>query len=104
MKTLKISKRGGRIIFCLTALVAIAIIILHHNPNADIQDEFIKKVISCAVILVAGVCFVCFYDKVTSLPIELWQNRHLIWKLAKMISRKGMQVLILAWSGLWCNR
>lgn len=83
MKTLKISKRGGRIIFCLTALVAIAIIILHHNPNADIQDEFIKKVISCAVILVAGVCFVCFYDKVTSLPIELWQNRHLIWKLAK---------------------
>ncbi len=83
MKSKKVSKKGGILIFCLTALVMMTVIIVHHNPNADIQDEFVKKVISCLVILTASICFACFYDKVTSLPVELWQNRHLIWKLAK---------------------
>lgn len=83
MKTFKISKKGGITIFCLTALVMMTLIIVHHNPNADMSDELVKKVIACLVIAAAGICFVCFYDKVTSLPAELWQNRNLIWKLAR---------------------
>lgn len=83
MKTFKISKKGGITIFCLAALLMMIVIIVHHNPHADVQDELIKKVISCLVIAAASVCFACFYDKFTSLPVELWQNRHLIWKLAK---------------------
>lgn len=83
MKTSKISKKGGILIFCLAALTMMTLILLHHNPDADLNDEIIKKIISCLVILVAGIFFIRFYDKVTALPVELWQNRYLIWKLAK---------------------
>jgi teichoic acid transport system permease protein len=43
----------------------------------------IKKVIACVVIAATIVIFICFYDKITILPQELFQSRHLIWKLAK---------------------
>lgn len=35
--------------------------------------------------MIAASCgiFAAFYDKITVLPIELYQNRRLIWKLAK---------------------
>lgn len=83
MRNVKLSKRCGRILSSIVILGLMFVILLHHNPNADFKEECIKKVISCFVLLVSGGCFVYFYEKVTSLPIELWQNRHLIWKLAK---------------------
>lgn len=79
----KISKKGGILLFVLTALIMASIIVLHHNPQADIQEEITKKVISCCVILVSCIVFIGLYDKITVLPVELWQSRHLIWKLAK---------------------
>ena len=42
-----------------------------------------KKVLSCGVILVSCLIFAKEYDKFTTLPVELFQSRHLIWKLAK---------------------
>ncbi|MBO5336820.1 MAG: ABC transporter permease [Lachnospiraceae bacterium] len=59
------------------------IIVVHHNPGADPQEELAKKIISCGVIVASCLIFVKWYDKFTVLPVELYQNRHLIWKLAK---------------------
>lgn len=80
---MKISKKVGIAIFLLVALLMTLIIVLHHNPGADPQEEILKKVISCAVIAASCLIFVRWYDKFTQLPMELFQSRHLIWKLAK---------------------
>lgn len=80
---MKISKKGGITIFIVLALAMMAIIIVHNNPGADRQEELLKKIISCAVIIASCIVFTKWYDKFTVLPVELFQNRHLIWKLAK---------------------
>ena len=80
---MKISKKGGITIFLGIALVLAAVILVHSNPNADQQQELMKKAISTAVILASCVIFIKWYDKFTVLPVELWQSRHLIWKLAR---------------------
>ena len=79
----KVSKRVAIVLFCVAAAVMAAIIILHHNPEANQQEELLKKVVSCAVVAVSCVVFILLFEKVTTLPVELYQNRHLIWKLAK---------------------
>ena len=80
-----ISKKTGIGIALAVSFVLIAIIVLHQNrgPLADPQEELIKKIISCVVILAACGIFIKLYDKITQLPVELWQNRRLIWKLSK---------------------
>ncbi len=80
---MKISKKGGITIFLAAALTLAAVILVHNNPGADRQQELIKKGISVAVIAASSFIFIKWYDKFTVLPVELWQNRHLIWKLAK---------------------
>ncbi len=80
---MKISKKGGIGIFLSLALLLAVIILVHDNPGADPQQEFVKKVISTAVILASCLIFIKWYEKFTVLPVELWQSRHLIWKLAK---------------------
>lgn len=80
---MKISKKSGITIFIVLALAVMAIIIVHNNPGADRQEELLKKIISCAVIIASCIVFAKWYDKFTVLPVELFQNRHLIWKLAK---------------------
>ncbi|MBR1930495.1 MAG: ABC transporter permease [Lachnospiraceae bacterium] len=80
---MKISKKGGIAIFCGVALLVAVIIVVHTNPHADPQEELLKKILSCGVLAVASVAFAKWYDKFTGLPVELFQNRHLIWKLAK---------------------
>lgn len=82
---MKISKRSGITIFSLAGLMLALIIIFHNNvdPGVNLKMELIKKVISCAVILAACLGFAFGYDKFTTLPVELLQSRHLIWKLAK---------------------
>ncbi len=79
----KISKKVGISLFCLVAFVMAAIILVHHNPLADPQEELVKKIISCAVIAVSCVVFGCLYDKIVLLPAELYQSRRLVWKLAR---------------------
>ena len=78
-----ISKPVGRTIAILVALIGSLLLIFHHNPLADPQEELIKKIIACAIIAVALVVFLVLYDKLVILPQELYQNRRLIWKLAK---------------------
>lgn len=80
---MKVSKKAGITLFTVVAVIMAAIIIIHHNPRADQQEELIKKIVSCVVILASCIVFAKWYDKFTGLPVELWQNRHLIWKLAK---------------------
>lgn len=79
----RFSKKTVISVFCLLAMVMAGIILFHHNPAADQQEEHLKKAISCTVIAVSCILFAVLYDKVVSLPVELYQNRHLIWKLAK---------------------
>ncbi len=80
---MKITKKCGIALVLLLGAVVAAIILFHHNPVADPQEELIKKIVSCAVIAVSCLVFVKLYDKITVLPAELYQSRHLIWKLAK---------------------
>lgn len=44
--------------------------------------------IACVLIVAAVIAFVRLYDKITVLPVELYQNRRLIWKLAKSDFKK----------------
>ncbi|MDD6203062.1 MAG: ABC transporter permease [Lachnospiraceae bacterium] len=78
-----ISKPVGIAAFTVLMLIMAALIVLHHNPLADPQQELIKKIIACVIILAAILVFGFLYDKITVLPMELYQNRRLIWKLAK---------------------
>lgn len=80
---MRMTKRRGVTLFGILAAVVASIIIFHHNPAADPREELLKKTISCGIILAGFVIFVWKYDKITVLPVELFQNRHLIWKLAK---------------------
>jgi len=82
---MKISKKAGIALFSTAGAVLAAIIIAHQNlgPEADPRQELIKKILSCTVILMSCLVFAKWYDKFTTLPVELFQNRHLIWKLAK---------------------
>lgn len=80
---MKINKKGGIGLFLAAAFLLAAVILLHSNPDADPGQELLKKGISVAVILASCLIFIKWYDKFTVLPVELWQNRHLIWKLAK---------------------
>ena len=82
---MKISKKSGITIFSLLGLLMAVIIVVHQNPgpSADPQEELLKKLLSCAMMRVACLVFAKWYEKFTTLPVELYQSRHLIWKLAK---------------------
>ena len=78
-----LSKRTVKLLAAMIAVVAMIIIVVHHNPLAVQQEEIIKKVIACVLIVVGLAVFYRFYDRLVSLPVELWDSRKLIWKLAK---------------------
>ena len=78
-----VSKPVGIAIFTTIMVVMAVVILFYHNPLADPVQDLIKKIIACITIAVMIVVFICFYDKITLLPQELFQSRHLIWKLAK---------------------
>ena len=82
-KEKRFSKKIGITLFTVVMLLMAAVIVFYYNPLANQQDEMLKKVIACGVIGISIFSFGFFYDKITALPIELYQNRHLIWKLAK---------------------
>lgn len=83
MKKRVISKKGGIAIFTIAAAAVAAMVLIHHNPLADPADELMKKVLACVIIFASEIAFILLYDKITVLPVELYQNRRLIWKLAK---------------------
>ncbi len=59
-----------------------AVVVFHTNQDADPSQEKIKKIISVAVIIASAFFIVYKYDKIVTLPVEIWQNRRLIVKLA----------------------
>lgn len=73
------------VIAIVTAVIAALLlyIVLHHNPFANQNEEMIKKIISCVILIAIYSVFILKYDKIVILPVELLQNRQLIWKLAK---------------------
>ncbi len=82
---MKISKKGGITIFSLVGLLMAVVIMVHQNqgPGADPQEELLKKILACGMILGACIIFAFGYDKFTTLPVELYQSRFLIWKRAR---------------------
>lgn len=84
----KITKKTGIAIFTTLMVILAAVILLYHNPLADPTDELLKKSIACVLIAAAIAAFIVLYDKITVLPVELYQNRRLIWKLAKSDFKK----------------
>ena len=78
-----IPKPVGIAAFSVVMLIMATVIICYSNPLADPIQEMIKKIIACVIILIATIVFILLYDKITILPVELYQSRHLIWKLAK---------------------
>ncbi len=84
----QITKPVGIALFTVLMLIMAILIVLHHNPLADPTQELIKKVIACVIIFFTILVFTILYDKITILPVELYQNRRLIWKLAKNDFRK----------------
>lgn len=77
------NKTIGITLFTVAMLFMAAVILFYSNPLADPYEESLKKAIACGIILVSIIVFGLFYDKITILPKELFQSRHLIWKLAK---------------------
>ena len=82
-KKFKLSKFQGITLFTVVMLIMAAVIVFYRNPLANPAEETIKKVIACVLIVLSIFVFAKWYDKFTVLPVELFQSRHLIWKLAK---------------------
>ena len=82
-KKFKLSKFQGITLFTVVMLIMAAVIVFYRNPLANPAEETIKKVIACVLIVLSIFVFARWYDKFTVLPVELFQSRHLIWKLAK---------------------
>ena len=82
-KKFKLSKFQGITLFTVVMLIMAAVIVFYRKPLANPAEETIKKVIACVLIVLSIFVFARWYDKFTVLPVELFQSRHLIWKLAK---------------------
>ena len=82
-KNFTLTKKMGITLFTVAMLIIAAVIVFYRNPLADPKEEMVKKITSCVIILFGTVGVVKWYDKIAALPTELYQNRHLIWKLAK---------------------
>lgn len=83
MRQLHWKKSTWIALFTAFVLIMGTILVVHHNPFADPQEERIKKAAACGILAACELLFITLYDKITVLPVELWQNRRLIWKLAK---------------------
>lgn len=83
MSRFRMSKKANITVVSVIALAFLLVIVLHENQFANPQDELIKKCIAGTIIVVSMLLYIVLYDKITVLPAELYQNRKLIWKLAK---------------------
>lgn len=82
-KKFTLTKPIGIALFTVVMFIMAAVIVFYRNPLADPSEEMVKKIIACVIIFLSIPVFVKWYDKFTVLPVELYQSRHLIWKLAK---------------------
>ena len=65
------------------AIILAAALLLHNNVLEDPDTARLKKISGC-LLLGAGVfLFTLFQERVMALPVELYQNRRLIWRLSR---------------------
>ena len=76
-------KPAGVAIFWGLGLILAFVLVRHHNPLADQVTEQMKKVSGCVVITFTCIIFTIYYERILTIPAELFQSRKLIWKLAK---------------------
>ena len=84
-KRMKIRKPPKNIflgVFYVLAFVLALILVLHQNPYADQLSEIRKKISGCILLGALCILFTLWYDKLTVLPVELFQSRKLIKRLA----------------------
>lgn len=77
------TKKIGIALFTVAMLIIAAVIVFYNNPMEDPREAMTKKIIFCAIIFLGGIVFAKWRHKFMALPTELYQNRRLIWKLAK---------------------
>ena len=78
-----LGKPAGVAIFWGLGLILALVLVNHHNPLADQVTEQMKKVSGCVLIAFTCAIYAIYYDRVMTIPAELFQSRKLIWKLAK---------------------
>ena len=76
------NKKAAIAVFWIAAAALIATILFHFNPLADADTERLKKLCACLLIALSGILFTAWYDKLMVLPVELFNSRRLIWRLA----------------------
>lgn len=93
-------KPAGIAIFWGLGLILALVVVNHHNPLADQVTEQMKKVSGCVLIVFICIIFAIFYDRILTIPTELFQSRRLIWKLAKNDFKKRYagSYLGIAWA------
>ncbi len=69
-------------VFYSLALVLALLLIFHNNPLADPHTEMLKKICGCILIGLSCILFFVWYDRLTVLPVELFNSRKLIKRLA----------------------
>ena len=78
----ELPKQVGLGIYYLIAVSLMLVIVLHANPLADQHTEFLKKICACVLLGLSMVLITAWYDKLMVLPMELYNSRKLIWRLA----------------------
>lgn len=82
MKIGKPPKKKFLGVFYVLAFMVALIIFLHNNPLADQHTEMLKKICGCILLGVGCILVYFWYDKLTVLPVELWNSRKLIARLS----------------------
>lgn len=82
-RTRHFPKPAAIAIFWGLGLLLALVLINHHNPLADQVTERMKKVSGCVLITFTCTIFTIYYDRIITIPVELFQSRNLIWKLAR---------------------
>ena len=68
--------------FYVLALALALLLVFHNNPLADPHTEMLKKVCGCLLIGISCILIFVWYDRLMVLPVELWNSRKLIKRLA----------------------
>jgi teichoic acid transport system permease protein len=82
-KIKRLPKPAAICIFWGLGLLLAFVLVHHHNPLADQVTDRMKKVSGCVLIAFTCIIFTIYYERILTIPTELWQSRKLIWKLAK---------------------
>ena len=76
-------KKAAVAIAWIIAIILMVVLIHHNNPLEDETTARLKKISGLALLVLFLGVLTAFYDKLFTLPVELFQNRRLIWRLAK---------------------